>query len=340
VIPTEGWSVHVGGGAAGEMSSFEAGLMITRRSLLTGLAALGFCGSSIGAYAFGIEPRFMLSVTRYQVTPDNWPEGLHLRFAILADIHAGDPYMPLDRIAEIVARTNALDADAILLLGDYGSKLRWVTREISPHEFARAVADLKAPLGVHAVLGNHDRWDDPVVQQQRKGPPLARRALEQVGIPVYENDAVRLDKSGHPFWLAGLGDLIAFRLGKIRGKQQFLGVDDLPGTLAKVADRAPVILMAHEPDIFPDVPKRVALTISGHTHGGQVRIAGYSPIVPSAFGNRYAYGHVIENDRHLIVSGGLGCSKLPVRFGVPPEIVVVALGVASPSVGSPSLTPV
>jgi len=314
--------------------------MITRRSLMTGLAALGFCGSSVGAYAFGLEPRFMLDVTRYQATPDGWPKGLHLRLAILADIHAGDPYMPVERIAEIVARTNTLDADAILLLGDYSSRMRWVTREISSDEFARAVAELKAPLGVHAVLGNHDWWDDPITQQRRKGPPVARRALERAGIPVYENDAVRLDKAGHPFWLAGLGDQIAFRLGKIRGKQQFLGVDDLPGTLARVPDHAPIILMAHEPDIFPQVPKRVSITISGHTHGGQVRIAGYSPIVPSAFGNRYAYGHVIEDGRHLIVSGGLGCSKLPVRFGVPPEIVVVDLGDVPSSPRSHGLSPV
>jgi predicted MPP superfamily phosphohydrolase len=314
--------------------------MITRRSLMTGLAALGFCGSSVGAYAFGIEPRFMLDVTRYQITPAGWPNGLHLRLAILADIHAGDPYMPLDRIAEIVARTNAQNADAILLLGDYSSRLRWVTHEISSDEFARTVAGLKAPLGVHAVLGNHDWWDDPIAQAQRKGPPAARRALERVGIPVYENDAVRLDKAGQPFWIAGLGDQIAFRLGKVRGRQQFLGVDDLPGTLAAIPDGDPTILMAHEPDIFPQVPKRVSLTISGHTHGGQVRIAGYSPIVPSAFGNRYAYGHVIEDGRHLVVSGGLGCSQLPVRFGVPPEIVVVDLGEAPASPRSHSLSPV
>jgi predicted MPP superfamily phosphohydrolase len=314
--------------------------MITRRSLVTGLAALGFCGSSVGAYAFGIEPRFMLDVTRYQMTPDGWPKGLHLRLAILADIHAGDPYMPLDRIAEIVARTNAQEADAILLLGDYSSRLRWVTREISSDEFARTVAGLKAPLGVHAVLGNHDWWDDPITQKQRKGPPAVRRALERVGIPVYENDAVHLGKAGQPFWIAGLGDQIAFRLGKVHGRQQFLGVDDLPGTLAEIPDREPIILMAHEPDIFPEVPKRVSLTVCGHTHGGQVRIAGYSPIVPSAFGNRYAYGHVIEDGRHLIVSGGLGCSRLPVRFGVPPEIVVIDLGEASSSPRLHSLSPV
>jgi len=228
-----------------------------------------------------------------------------------------------------VDRTNTLGADAILLLGDYGSKQRWVTREVPSHEFARAAAGLKAPLGVHAVLGNHDWWDDPVAELQRKGPTTIRLDLEKAGIPVYENDVVRLAKSGHGFWLAGLGDQIAFRVGRVGRRLRFRGVDDLPGTLAKITDDAPVILMMHEPDLFTRVPQRVALTVCGHTHGGQVRIAGYSPIVPSAFGNRFAYGHVVERDRHLVISGGLGCSKLPVRFGVPPEIVVVDLGDAA-----------
>lgn len=104
------------------------------------------------------------------------------------------------------------------------------------------------------------------------------------------------------------------------------GLDDLDGTLMQVTDEAPVILMAHEPDVFPKVPSRVALTLSGHTHGGQIRFLGRSPVVPSRYGNRYAYGHVVEDGRNLIISGGLGCSIAPVRFGVPPEIVVVDLG--------------
>ncbi len=87
-----------------------------------------------------------------------------------------------------------------------------------------------------------------------------------------------------------------------------------------------VILMAHEPDIFPQVPDRVSLTLSGHTHGGQVRLFGHAPVVPSRYGSRYAYGHIIEGGRHLIVSGGLGCSILPLRFASPPEINLIELG--------------
>jgi hypothetical protein len=300
--------------------------VIDRRTLLKSLLALGLTGTSFGAYALGIEPRYRLEVTRYRLSPKGWPAGLGIKLAVLADIHAGEPYMPAERIAEIVDRTNALGADAVLLLGDYAAGHRWQTRMVPAAEWARELGRLKAPLGVHAVLGNHDWWDDRGAQRRGGGPVIGRVALERAGVPVLENDVVRLTKDGKPFWLAGLGDQIALITGWRGKKARFKGVDDLPGTLAKVTDGAPVILMAHEPDIFPKVPERVALTISGHTHGGQVRIAGYSPVVPSSFGNRYAYGHVVEEARNLVVSGGLGCSILPVRFGMPPEIVLIELG--------------
>jgi predicted MPP superfamily phosphohydrolase len=99
----------------------------------------------------------------------------------------------------------------------------------------------------------------------------------------------------------------------------------LPATLAKITDDAPVILMAHEPDVAMRVPSRVALQLSGHTHGGQVRLLGWSPIVPTRYKSQFAYGHS-RVDCDVIVSGGLGCSIVPFRLGVPPEIVLVTLG--------------
>ena len=152
---------------------------------------------------------------------------------------------------------------------------------------------------------------------------VARCALETVGIPVYENDVVRLTKGGHPFWLAGLGDQLAYLPARRFRPIRRIGVDDLDATLAKVTDDAPVILLAHEPDVAMRVPSRVALQLSGHTHGGQVRLLGWSPVSPS--GPRLAYGHIRMNC-DVIVSGGLGCSIVPFRLGVPPEIVLVSLG--------------
>ena len=296
--------------------------MITRRNALKFLGRGLVVGAGLGGYAFGIEPMLRLSLTAYRPNPKIWPADFPLKIAVLADIHAIEPGMTVERIRYIVATTNALKADIILLLGDFVAGMRLRTRTVPPAEWAAALKDLSAPLGVHAILGNHDWWQDPVAQGRRSGPVAARLALEAAGIPVYENDVVRLTKAGRPFWLAGLADQLSF----LDEKGSCTGTDDLPGTLAKITGDAPAILLAHEPDIFPEVPERIALTLSGHTHGGQIRILGYAPLVPSHFGNRFGYGHIIENDRHLIVSGGLGCSILPVRLGVPPEIVVVELG--------------
>jgi predicted MPP superfamily phosphohydrolase len=299
--------------------------MISRRHLLRLFAGLGAAGVSTAAYGFGIEPALRLDVARYEILPPQWPAGLRLKIAGIADLHACDPWMPLGRIQSIVERTNALGADIIVLLGDYVAGHRHVRRFIPAGEWAGVLAGLKAPLGVHAILGNHDWWDDRTVQREGAGPPLARRALEAAGIPVYENNAVRLTQSGKPFWLAGLGDQLAYYPARRFRPVSRIGVDDLAATLGKVTDDAPVILLAHEPDVAVRMPSRVALQLSGHTHGGQVRLFGWSPVVPSRYGNRFAYGHVRTNC-DVVVSGGLGCSYLPFRLGVPPEIVLVTLG--------------
>jgi uncharacterized protein len=294
-------------------------MRLTRRHFLLGAGWAGFGSLASGGYAFGLEP-FSLRIQSYSLTPPNWPHGLRLKIAALADIHACRPWMEPDRIRAIAEQANSLDPDVIVLLGDYMASHRWVTGKVQASEWAGALRGLRARLGVYAILGNHDWWQDKAVQKAGKGPVFSRLALEDAGIPVLENDVVRFGNDAAAFWIAGLGDQLAFIVRR-DGRTRFRGFDDLPGTLAKVTDRAPVILLAHEPDIFPRVPGRVALMLSGHTHGGQVRLFGYSPVVPSRYGNRYAYGHVAETDakaagsnampRHLIVSGSLGCSIMP-----------------------------
>ncbi len=288
------------------------------------MAGLGAFGASTTAYGFGVEPA-RLRVTRYDIAPPQWPADFNLKIAVITDLHACDPWMSLDRIQGIVDRTNRLKADVIVLLGDYVAGHRQVTRYIPANEWAPVLGGLKAPLGVHAILGNHDWWDDKTIQRAGEGHTVARRALEAAGIPVYENDAQRLTKDGRPFWLAGLGDQLAYLPARRFRPVSRIGVDDLSATLAKVKDDAPVILLAHEPDVAVRVPARVALQLSGHTHGGQVRLFGWSPVVPTRYGGKFAYGHSREKC-DVIVSGGLGCSILPFRLGVPPEIVLVTLG--------------
>lgn len=292
--------------------------MISRRSLLQLLGVALFSSIGLSAYAFGIEPRYRLDVTRYRLRPPRWPAlDKPLRMAVIADLHACEPWMPVARISEIVETTNALKPDITVLLGDYVAGLAgFRTGIVSRREWGPMLGRLSAPLGTYAILGNHDWWGNvnPV-----------RAALQDNGIPVLENEARLIAwHAGPKFWLAGLGDQLAIHMGGGR----FRGVDDLPRTLSHITDDInPAILLAHEPDIFPGVPDRFGLTLSGHTHGGQVKLPLLGrPIVPSRYGQRYAYGHVVEGGKHLIVSGGLGMSNLPVRFGVPPEIVLLELG--------------
>lgn len=295
----------------------------SRRGVLKGLLGLGASVVSFGAYAIGVEPMLRLEIARYRLTPPGWPMDLKLRIVALADIHACDPWMPMTRVAALVDRANGLDADLMLLLGDYVSGQRLPHRDLDPAALAVTLAGLRAPLGVHAILGNHDWWQDAEAMRRFAGPTFMHRALVGVGLNVLQNDAVRLVHGGRPFWLAGLGDQIAFQ--RRRGAPS-RGVDDLAGTVARINDDAPAILLAHEPDIFPRVPPRFGLTLAGHTHGGQVNLFGWRPTAASPLSARYARGHFRENGRDLIVSSGLGCSIAPVRVGVPPEILVVELG--------------
>lgn len=269
-----------------------------------------------GSYAFGVEPS-RLVVTDYRFTPRQWPTGFQLKIAVLADIHAINPWMTPARIEAIALATNRLQPDIVLLAGDYEPGMRrfGVGSYVPMQDCAKALSVLRAPLGVYAVLGNHDvGYNDG---------DNVRQAFTAHGIKVMENRAQHIVKDGKPFWLLGLGDQFG---GGGRWNAR-LGHDDLPGTLAQIGDDAPAILLAHEPDIFVDVPDRVALTVCGHTHGGQIVLPGVGPLhVPSRYGSRFAYGHIIEDGRHMVVSGGLGMTGIPVRFGVPPEIVMITLG--------------
>jgi uncharacterized protein len=290
-------------------------LLTRRRVLAGGLGVLGLSGSTTAAYATEIEAKGLV-VTRYALTPPRWPAGRRLTITVVADLHAGGPSMTLSHIREVVDTANALRSDLVVLLGDFIATHRFITEHVPDPVWAAEMARLTAPLGTWAILGNHDWWFD------LKG---VRRVLADVRIPVLENDAVKLAIDGQPFWLAGIGDQLAHWLGPNR----FRGEDDLPGTLARVTDTDPVLLLVHEPDIFPHVPDRVALTLAGHTHGGQVRLPFIWPaFVPSKYGARFAYGHIVEDNRHMIVSGGLGTSFVPARLGVPPEIVHIELGAA------------
>ena len=137
---------------------------------------------------------------------------------------------------------------------------------------------------------------------------------------VLEDRSVKVVTSAGPIWLAGVSD---FKTAQ----------HDVHAALGGVTKDAPVLVITHNPDVFPQLPEGVNLTIAGHTHGGQVRLPLIgSPIVPSVYGQRFAAGHIIEGNRQLYVATGVGTSIIPVRFGVPPSISVLTLSSSCPRV--------
>jgi hypothetical protein len=224
--------------------------------------------------------------------------------ATLADLHVGSPRNGLDKLEEIVALTQHARPDLVLLAGDYVIHGVAGGHFVPPEAAAGVLAGLEAPLGVYAVLGNHDWWLDG---------PRVRLALESAGIEVLEDRAVRLPTRRCELWLAGISDYNT-------------RPHDVDKALGNVPPSASVIAFTHNPDVFPQVPERVSLTVAGHTHGGQVWLPVLGRlVVPSRFGERYAIGHVVEDGHDLFVSSGLGTSILPVRFLVPPEVSVIDL---------------
>ncbi|MGH7468586.1 MAG: metallophosphoesterase [Longimicrobiales bacterium] len=253
-------------------------------------------------WAFWWEPR-QLHVRHEQLQIPGWTQPL--RIAVLTDLHTGSPHNEPSKLSRIIDVTNAAQPDLIVLLGDFVIQGVLGGNFVGPEEIADSLRRLHAPLGVHAVLGNHDWWLDA---------PRVRAALRRAGITVLEDSALALHANNTHFWLGGVSDM-------------WEGQHDVAATLRWVTDSAAVLLITHNPDIFPDVPARVALTIAGHTHGGQVKLPFIgAPVVPSRYGQRFAAGHIVEQDRHLFVATGTGTSILPVRFRVPPAVVVLSLG--------------
>jgi predicted MPP superfamily phosphohydrolase len=269
---------------------------VTRAVLLSSIVAFLI-------WSVGIEPN-LLNVKEYVVYPPNWPSELDgMRVALIADLHVGSLFIDEKKVRQVVVRTNESRPDLILLLGDYVSTTGKFC-PVSPDVFAPWMNSFTSELGTFAILGNHDWWYN--------GKKM-RSHLEREHIKVLENEVSEVRWHNRSLWLVGIAD-------------NWTRHPELLGSIAKVPNGEPILLMTHNPDVFPDVPPSVNLTVAGHTHGGQVSIPLLGPlIVPSQFDARYAKGLITENGRDLFVSSGIGTSVLPIRFMVPPEISVLIL---------------
>jgi predicted MPP superfamily phosphohydrolase len=225
-----------------------------------------------------------------------------VRVALLSDLHVQGPDMPPERVARIVAQVNALRPDLVLIAGDFAGDRTLSTRTYSTPETVAPLAELRAPLGVIAVLGNHDYW--------RNGQEM-RDALIRVHVRVLQNQAVQAG----PLVIGGLDDQ---RTGHNRDNQTYSSMRGLAGAR---------VLLSHSPDPFATLPPDIGLMLAGHTHCGQIRLPFYGALTnDSAYGERYACGYIEQNGRKLIVTAGLGASILPLRLLAPPDLWIVTIG--------------
>jgi predicted MPP superfamily phosphohydrolase len=286
------------------VTKWEGRGRLWRKRLRLALASILLLVVGLVGWAFFVEPNRLI-VRHETLQMQQWPASLsNLKIAVLSDIHVGGSFIDLDKVRTIVQQTNELQPDLILIAGDYISGDGRRRPTVAPETYAPLLKEFRAPLGVYSVLGNHDWWYDGA---------RVRRALEANGIKVLENETAKLDVRGMPLWLAGLADL-------------WTRTPLIYETTEAIPESDAIIALTHNPDIFPRLPQRVALMIAGHTHGGQIRLPFIGPIVqPSRVSAAYTRGHVIENGHHLFVTTGIGTSIFPVRFGVPPEIVLLTL---------------
>jgi uncharacterized protein len=234
----------------------------------------------------------------------DWPLERPLRAAVLTDLHVGSPYNGVSKLAEVVRRTNEAEPDLVLILGDLVIQGVLGGKFVPPETAAAELGKLKSHAGVFGVLGNHDRW---------LSASRVERALSSAGVEILEDRSVRVVTPAGPIWLAGVSDFMTAR-------------HDVRAALSGITKDAPVLVITHNPDVFPQLTDGINLAIAGHTHGGQLRLPLLgSPIVPSLYGQRFAAGHIVEGNRHLYVATGVGTSIIPVRFGVPPAISVLTL---------------
>jgi predicted MPP superfamily phosphohydrolase len=271
---------------------------MTRRRII--LLFVAFIPLALALYAFWIEPSG-IRVVSYEISPEGFSEQFAspLRIAVIADLHGGAPYIDEEKIEKVVALTNAAEPDLILLAGDYVIQGVVGGAHMPIETIVSKLRVLSAPLGVFAVIGNHDNWEN--------GEHI-RSEFEAAGISVLENEAAVIIHNDQMLNIVGLSDA-------------FSTIPDIANALAGVPRNAATICLTHSPDIFPELPGMCALTIAGHTHGGQVLLPLVGRlVVPSRYGARYAIGVVKEHPKTLFVSPGIGTSILPVRFGVPPEI--------------------
>ena len=244
-------------------------------------------------WAYFVEPNF-LKIKSYQIK-NSQLAGLKVVFA--GDFHVSPKQT--DFLKKTVYKINQQNPDIVFLGGDFVKGHR-KSSSLPPEQIADELGNIRSKYGVYAVLGNHDWWYN--------GEEI-ENTLRYNGISVLNNQNIQIKSPDFNFFVAGVDDYTT-------------GKSNLSEALKNV--KQPIILLSHNPDIFPTVPKGVSLTLAAHTHGGQITLPFYGAVFTSSeYGRRYAYGLIEENEHQMIVTKGIGTSILPLRLFCTPEIVVI-----------------
>ena len=277
---------------------------LSRRQFLA-RATYTYAAAGLGLSTYGMWNAERLPVvTRRTLFFPDLPPGLDgLRIAHLSDVHAGI-HMERDKMEAIVAQTNALQPDLICQTGDMID----IAASFIP-DYVRAFRDLRAPLGVVTVLGNHDRYT---------GEDAVIRGVRDAGQAFVQNGARVVERNGAPLALVGIDDPRTWRVDDPQDTDVGVALRRTPPGVFK-------ILLAHRPGAFDGAaPRGVPLTLAGHIHGGQF----YLPVIGWSAGRlitKYVMGHFRQGSSQLYVSRGIGVVGVPIRVFVPPEIALIEL---------------
>ena len=246
-------------------------------------------------------------IIRQEFFLPRWPERLNgFTVAMLSDFHY-DPYFSIHPLHAAIAMVNRLHPDLIALTGDFVS-VPLVGDEtkaaFAAEPCARLLRQMTAPHGLWAVMGNHDDATDA---------EHVTHALQAENIRVLANQSEPIEQDGSRFWLAGVNDVIS-------------GTADLSKTMHGVPAGEPVILLAHEPDFADEASQYpIDLQLSGHSHGGQIRIPFLPPLYLPELAKKYVWGTYQVGPLMLHTSAGLGTIGVPMRLNCPPEITLLTL---------------
>lgn len=269
--------------------------------IVRAVLVMALLGGLLALYAFA-EARRLPVIRRAAVALQDWPAGTRpITIALASDVHLGNATMDEGRLAAIVDRINAQRPDLILLAGDFIAGHEFDPKGVIAHRLTPVLARLRAPLGVVAVLGNHDHWSNPTAVSD---------SLRAAGITVLSNDATMRG----PLVIGGLDDDFTHR------------ARTAPTLSAMARFTGPRLILSHSPDPAARIAPPLLL-LAGHTHCGQVDLPIIGRLASvSRLGERFACGMIREPARTVIVSAGLGTSLAPFRLGAPPDLWLITVG--------------